>query len=124
MDTVDPEKRSWTMAQVKSTGNKSTEQALIQMMRRERITGWRRGYPLFGSPDFVFPKERVAMFVDGCFWHGHPTRCRIPSTNRGYWTAKIDRGLPFVCPFIDRQFAYSSATNREQVAFAAVGEVC
>ncbi len=91
MDTVDPKKRSWTMAQVRSSGNKSTEGALIQMMRRAGIKGWRRGYPLFGSPDFVFPRARVAVFVDGCFWHGHPTRCRIPATNRAYWEAKIGR---------------------------------
>ena len=91
MDTVAPGKRSWTMAQVRSNGNKSTEGALIRMMRREGIKGWRRGYPLFGSPDFVFPRERVAVFVDGCFWHGHPVRCRIPATNTAYWEAKIGR---------------------------------
>ncbi len=81
MDTVDTEKRSWTMAQVKSSGIKSTEQALIQIMRRHGVTGWRRNYKLFGAPDFVFPKGRVAVFVDGCIWHGHATRCRIPATN-------------------------------------------
>ena len=91
MDTINAKKRSWTMAQIKSNGNKSTEGALIRMMRREGIKGWRRGYSLFGSPDFVFPRERVAVFVDGCFWHGHPTRCRIPATNTAYWEAKIRR---------------------------------
>jgi DNA mismatch endonuclease (patch repair protein) len=33
----------------------------------------------------------VAVFIDGCFWHGHPTKCRIPKTNRPYWVKKIDR---------------------------------
>lgn len=91
MDTVEPRKRSWIMAQVKSSRNKSTEEALVRIFRREKITGWRRNYDLAGRPDFVFLSERVAVFVDGCFWHGHPKRCRIPSTNREYWTSKIDR---------------------------------
>jgi DNA mismatch endonuclease, patch repair protein len=79
------------MAQVKSRGNKSTEKQLIGALREAGIKGWRRGYPLFGNPDFVFRKERVAVFVDGCFWHGHPRKCRIPQTNREYWIKKIGR---------------------------------
>jgi DNA mismatch endonuclease, patch repair protein len=79
------------MAQVKSRGNKSTEKRLIAIFREAGIKGWRRTYPLFGNPDFVFRKERVAVFVDGCFWHGHPTKCRLPQTNREYWVRKIQR---------------------------------
>lgn len=90
-DTVERKKRSWIMSQVKSRRNKSTEEALVVVFRREKITGWRRNYDLVGKPDFVFRKERVAIFVDGCFWHGHPTRCRIPATNREYWISKINR---------------------------------
>jgi DNA mismatch endonuclease Vsr len=44
-----------------------------------------------GCPDFVFDKERVAVFVDGCFWHGCPTCQRAPSSNQEYWTRKIDQ---------------------------------
>lgn len=91
MDNVDPTKRSWIMARVKSTGNTSTEMALVHGFRREGITGWRRNFSLFGKPDFVFPHAHIAVFVDGCFWHGHPTRCRIPATHREYWKAKIAR---------------------------------
>lgn len=79
------------MAQVKSRGNKSTELALIEVLKANRITGWRRNYPLEGNPDFVFVKNRVAIFVDGCFWHGHPVLCRFPESNREYWEAKIQR---------------------------------
>jgi DNA mismatch endonuclease (patch repair protein) len=79
------------MAQVKSKGNKSTEQLLVSVLRANKITGWRRTYPLFGNPDFVFPKYRVAVFVDGLFWHGHPTKCRLPRTNKQYWIKKIQR---------------------------------
>lgn len=41
--------------------------------------------------DIVFPRQRVAVFVDGCFWHGCPEHCRVPTSNREYWTAKIAR---------------------------------
>lgn len=81
------------MAQVKSTGNKSTETRMIAVLRKNGITGWRRSYPLQGKPDFTFPKSKVVVFVDGCFWHGHPTQCRIPKTNRGYWLKKIARNV-------------------------------
>jgi len=93
MDTVSQLKRSWIMAQVKSSGNRSTEAGLVAVLRENGITGWRRKYPLYGKPDFVFPKRRLAVFVDGCFWHGHPTKCRIPQTNRSYWERKIARNV-------------------------------
>ncbi|MEN6467499.1 MAG: very short patch repair endonuclease [Smithella sp.] len=91
MDTFSPKIRSWIMGQVKSNGNKSTEINLCVALREHGIIGWRRTYPLFGKPDFVFPKRRVAVFVDGCFWHGHPKKCRMPETNREYWEKKILR---------------------------------
>jgi len=81
------------MAQVRSSGNKSTEMNLIAALRKNGITGWRRTYPLFGKPDFVFREKRVAVFVDGCFWHGHPQKCRIPETYRVCWVQKIARGV-------------------------------
>lgn len=93
MDTFSRQKRSWIMAQVKSDGNRSTETRLIALLRGNAITGWRRRYPLHGKPDFVFPKSRVAVFVDGCFWHGHRTKCRMPKANRAYWERKISRNV-------------------------------
>jgi len=93
MDTFSSQKRSWIMAQVKSSGNKSTEMNLRAVLRANGITGWRRNYQLFGKPDFVFPGKHVAVFVDGCFWHGHPTKCRIPKTNKAYWELKIARNM-------------------------------
>jgi DNA mismatch endonuclease (patch repair protein) len=49
------------MRAVKSRGNKSTELKLIEIFKTEKILGWRRNYKLFGKPDFVFPKRRLAM---------------------------------------------------------------
>lgn len=89
MDKISPQKRAWTMAQVRSSGNKSTEQKMVAVFKENKIKGWRRKYPLFGKPDFVFPKERLAVFVDGCFWHGHPKLCRMPKANKEYWVEKI-----------------------------------
>jgi len=77
------------MASVKSKGNKSTESAVVALFRVCRLSGWRNQYPVDGKPDFVFPKRRIALFVDGCLWHGCPKHCRIPHTNRSYWVNKI-----------------------------------
>jgi DNA mismatch endonuclease (patch repair protein) len=46
---------------------------------------------IIGNPDLVIQEARVAVFVDGCFWHGCPRCGHIPRTNRAYWTAKLAR---------------------------------
>ena len=84
-------KRSAVMAAIKSRGNKDTELKLISIFRKFGITGWRRNYTLFGHPDFVFPDRCLAIFVDGCFWHGCRWHCRMPKGNREYWQRKISR---------------------------------
>src|SRR5690606_26892541 len=81
--------RSYTMSRIRSQGNESTELRLARLFRANKINGWRRNSRLPGRPDFVFPKERVAVFVDGCFWHGCPKCALRSNTNRGYWSAKI-----------------------------------
>lgn len=83
--------RSNVMRAVKSQRNKSTELRLLAFFKECRITGWRRNYVLLGRPDFVFPTRRLAVFVDGCFWHGHPCRNISPDTNSDYWKTKIAR---------------------------------
>jgi DNA mismatch endonuclease (patch repair protein) len=85
--------RSELMSRVRSKGNFSTELRLVALFREEGIAGWRRGYPLFGKPDFVFPKLRLAIFVDGCFWHGCPTHGKCPRSNRAFWRAKLERNI-------------------------------
>lgn len=51
----------------------------------------RLGAKMVVRPDLVFPRQRVAVFVDGCFWHGCPQHGTSPRSNRAYWTAKITR---------------------------------
>lgn len=92
-DVFDKEKRSEIMSKVKSGGNKSTELKLVQYFKDNKITGWRRNSKLFGKPDFVFPKRKVAVFVDGCFWHGHDCRNTRPKDNEDYWTKKISKNM-------------------------------
>lgn len=79
------------MSRVRGRGNKATELALVALLRRHGITGWRRHVNIFGSPDFVFTKCRVAVFVDGCFWHGCAKHATRPMSNRAFWTAKLAR---------------------------------
>jgi DNA mismatch endonuclease (patch repair protein) len=83
--------RSYIMSRVKGRGNRLTELRLIQLFRAHGIAGWRRNSRAFGRPDFVFPHVRIAVFVDGCFWHGCPHHGDIPATNREFWVAKLAR---------------------------------
>ena len=82
-------KRSAVMARIRGHGNKDTELALMKLFRQHRITGWRRHQKVFGKPDFIFRKLRLAVFVDGCFWHGCPKHCKIPAGNRAFWKKKF-----------------------------------
>lgn len=82
-------KRSLVMSRIRGRGNKDTELRLIALLRAAGITGWRRGRPLPGKPDFVFPRARVVVFVDGCFWHGCPLHATWPRQNAEFWQAKI-----------------------------------
>lgn len=86
-------KRSQVMAAIRSTGNRSTELRLASILRAHGITGWRRRQPVPGKPDFVFRRERLAVFVDGCFWHGCRGHLRMPKENRQYWKCKIARNI-------------------------------
>ena len=90
-DVFTKAKRSKVMAAIRSHGNKETELRLVTIFRGYRITGWRRHQPVIGKPDFVFQRQKLAIFVDGCFWHGCYKHCRIPTGNRKYWEAKISR---------------------------------
>jgi len=91
-DVFDKEKRSLVMSQIRSKGNQSTELKLIFAFKELGIKGWRRGSKMKGKPDFVFPKSKVAVFADGCFWHGHDCqRGTTPKDNSSYWIPKIQR---------------------------------
>jgi DNA mismatch endonuclease (patch repair protein) len=77
------------MSRIRGSGNKDTELALAKLFRRHGIKGWRRNQQVFGKPDFIFPKFKLVIFVDGCFWHGCPKHGTRPKSNRSYWHRKL-----------------------------------
>ena len=92
MDWLTPEQRSRNMSAIRSRGNKSTERAIRFRMIRAGIGGWKLcADALPGKPDFVFATARLAVFLDGCYWHGCPMCYRAPTSNTGYWSEKLRR---------------------------------
>ncbi len=90
-DVFSKQKRSAIMSRVKNRGNLATEVRLVRLLRAYGIKGWRRHLPITGQPDFAFPHARLAVFVDGCFWHGCPEHGSIPVQNRTFWMQKLAR---------------------------------
>lgn len=90
MDSLTEVGRSELMARVRSKGNRSTELRAIALMESNGITGWVVHPPgIAGNPDLYFPEQRLALFVDGCFWHACPRCGRIPKSRVAFWDAKI-----------------------------------
>jgi len=77
------------MQSIRGKGNKTTELKLLALFKEHKVAGWRRHQPLPGKPDFAFPKENVAVFVDGCFWHGCPRCYKEPKKNVEFWRKKV-----------------------------------
>lgn len=91
-DVFTPEERSAVMRRVKSK-NTAPELALRRLVhaRGGRFRLHRTDLP--GKPDLVLPRRRIAVFLHGCFWHGHdcPRGGRVPKANRDYWLGKVAR---------------------------------
>jgi DNA mismatch endonuclease Vsr len=79
------------MGRIRGKGNKTTEQRFKMALARSGIRGWKLHAALKGKPDFFFPEERLAIFVDGCFWHGCASCGHMPKVHSDFWTAKILR---------------------------------
>ena len=97
-DVFSKAKRSGVMARIRSRGNAATELALARLLRANKISGWRRhwalqfqvsGFKFQVRPDFVFRQVRLALFVDGCFWHGCPKHGTQPRGNAAFWKKKF-----------------------------------
>jgi DNA mismatch endonuclease (patch repair protein) len=91
-DVYSPEKRSAVMRRVKgkdTSPEMTVRKALTALGARYRLH--RKDLP--GKPDIVLPGRKLALFVHGCFWHGHDCArgARVPKQNRDYWVGKVDR---------------------------------
>jgi DNA mismatch endonuclease (patch repair protein) len=94
VDNLKPEDRRRTMQAVK--GKKTRlEKRLFSMLAGMSLKGWKQNVShVCGNPDVAFIDERVAIFVDGCFWHGCSVcQRKLPQTNREYWKSKIARNV-------------------------------
>ena len=66
---------------------------MVRLFREHGVKGWRRHLKLPGRPDFTFRRERLVVFIDGCFWHRCPECKWTPTSNVGYWTPKLARNV-------------------------------
>lgn len=89
-DCFEPEKRSWVMSRIRSKGT-SPEKRLGELMKKwfPETLIFTNSRELPGTPDFALPEHRVAVFVDGCFFHGCPIHYREPKENSAYWIKKL-----------------------------------
>jgi DNA mismatch endonuclease (patch repair protein) len=89
MDVHDRKTRSFNMSRIRSRDTRP-ELRLRRLLWACGLRGYRLHRKLPGKPDIVYSRARLAIFVDGCFWHGCP-ECgdgRAPVSNTGYWSAK------------------------------------
>lgn len=92
MDNLSPEHRKKNMSRIRSKGNRSTERKLRSSLVGAGISGFQlHPHSIPGKPDFVFPAHKLAVFVDGCFWHGCPDCYIRPQTSQAYWDEKLSR---------------------------------
>jgi len=94
MDNLSPSDRLKTMRAVMGKGTR-LERRVFAMMAGMGLKGWKihpQGIP--GNPDAAFIERKIAIFINGCFWHGCPVCKRpLPVANAGYWSRKIARNV-------------------------------
>jgi DNA mismatch endonuclease (patch repair protein) len=93
-DRISSERRSWVMSRV--TGKNTSPELIVRKAARAlglRFQLHRKDLP--GTPDLVLPKRKIAVFVNGCFWHRHRgcKRARTPKTRVDYWDAKLQHNV-------------------------------
>jgi DNA mismatch endonuclease (patch repair protein) len=88
-DFLSKVERSVRMSAIRGRRNKTTELKLASLLRQSHISGWRRHLPLSGRPDFAFVESKLAIFVDGCFWHGCPKHSTHAARSGLFWRKKL-----------------------------------
>lgn len=92
VDVHTKKQRSYNMSMIKFRDTKP-EILLRRRLFANGARGYRVNYKLKGKPDVVFPKQRLAVFVDGCFWHKCPKCFQKPATNKAFWLDKINSNV-------------------------------
>jgi DNA mismatch endonuclease, patch repair protein len=91
-DVHTKEQRTYNMSRIRSK-NTSPELIIRKMLFAEGHRGYRIYYDLPGRPDIVFVKKKIAIFIDGCFWHKCPFDFQEPATRKEFWLKKIDSNV-------------------------------
>lgn len=93
-DVFTKKKRSEIMSRIRAKNTKLEQDFLKKLSSLTHKAGYRyrKHYSgLSGKPDIAFPAKKIAVFIDGCFWHGCPLHSRIPLSNVAYWKKKLER---------------------------------
>lgn len=89
MDKISKKTRSWNMSRIRSSD--TSPELRVRRYLYHRGYRYRIRYQIKGKPDIAFPGRHVAVFVNGCFWHGHDCKLfRIPKTRTEFWVEKIE----------------------------------
>ena len=91
-DVLTKDQRSFNMSQIKGKNTKP-EVILRRLLYLRGIRGYRIHYKLSGKPDVVFTKKKIAVFIDGCFWHKCPVCFKKPETRIEFWMNKIESNV-------------------------------
>jgi DNA mismatch endonuclease (patch repair protein) len=88
MDNLTKEQRRKNMQNIRSTGTRP-ERVIMTELKKRKIYFASYVSKIIGKPDIVFRRKKVVIFIDSDFWHGHPQRCIMPTTNPDYWVKKL-----------------------------------
>jgi DNA mismatch endonuclease (patch repair protein) len=91
-DVLTKTQRSYNMSMIKGKNTKP-EQLLKLLLKKHGLKGFRLHYEITGKPDIVFLKNKIAVFIDGCFWHKCHLHFTKPTSNRAFWLKKIDSNV-------------------------------
>ena len=91
-DVLTKKQRSYNMTRIKSK-NTGPELVLRKLLSKNKVRGYRIHSKIFGKPDLVFTKNRLVVFIDGCFWHKCPLCFVKPASRVEFWKEKITGNL-------------------------------
>ena len=92
VDVLTPAQRKLNMSKIKGKDT-LPEIKIRKLLFSNGIRGYRINYNLPGKPDITIQRKRVAVFIDGCFWHKCPLHFQEPDTRKEFWIKKIDRNV-------------------------------